>query len=519
MSRAAAGGRLAGGRRLLARLIHLLPDVIVPSNREATAPSEEDDGRARSSVLPAHPGYYEGILCSGSRVLASGAIFAGLAVALGGGHFTIAALAALPYATRLSHLGMPALVRRFDSGRVARFATWLERVGYFLAALAGIVRPEAWTIPGLLVGFAIGVLGQSLYDASMASLHSEATTPATYGQYTALKSRWGSGAGLVLGVVASLALDATERLGVPAHVARSLSIAVGVGIHLLIAIPLRQLRERARSSAGAHDGLVVDALGMPTPTTPNGAVAAQHSWLVLPRTPEQWKLVRFALAWGFALGFSTRQGEAMAITQLGVSVGAVMLLSALSVGGGIIGAKSWGQLGDRFGGKGLMSIAFAGLALDPLWWLAALFLHPSFLIVGYLLFGICNSGWNITVSMTLVRTAGAGSERIRAFVVYSVAFGLAAGLAPMLSGALLELLDERYDATVAYGALFGIALALRLSAYPWLRRVPAPRSRRGSYVSAVLLRAMRLRVGRRTRAVAQAVTPRRAPQQPLGSRS
>jgi len=117
------------------------------------------------------------------------------------------------------------------------------------------------------------------------------------------------------------------------------------------------------------------------------------------------------------------------------------------------------------------------------------------------LFGICNSGWNITVSMTLVRTVGAGGERIRAFVVYSVAFGLAAGIAPMLSGALLELLDAAYGATVAYGALFGIALALRVSAYPWLRRVPAPHAEKGRYVSAVLLRAMRWRVGRRTRAV------------------
>ena len=489
-----------------------------PPQREDPPASGEPDGRVRSRILPAHPGYYEGMLCSGARVLASGAIFAGLALALGGGHFTIAALAALPYATRLSHLGMPELLRRFESGQVARFATWLERLGFFAAALAGIVRPAGWTIPGLLVGFAIGVLGQALYDASMASLHSEATTPGTYGQYTALKSRWGSSAGLVLGVLASLALDGAERFGVPAHVARSMSIAGGVLVHLLIAIPLGRLRERALVVCGTYDGPMVDPLGMPTPTTPNGVVATHRSWLVLPRTPEQWKLVRFAVAWGFALGFSTRQGEAMAIAQLGVSVGAVMLLNALSVGGGIMGAKSWGQLGDRFGGKGLMSIAFAGLALDPLWWLAALFLHPAFLVIGYLVFGVCNSGWNIAVSMTLVRTAGAGSERIRAFVVYSVAFGLAAGSAPMLSGALLELLDNRYGATVAYGALFAIALALRLSAYPWLRRVPAPRSRRGSYVSAVLLRAMRLRVGRRTRAVADVVTPRRAPQQSLTSR-
>lgn len=426
-------------------------------------------------------------------MLASGPMFAGLALALGGGHFTIAAIAALPYAARLIHLAIPELLRRRGSGRIAELATWLERGGFFVAAAFGIVRPGALTIPGFLVGFAIGVFGQSLYDGSMTALHSEATTPDTYGHYTAVKSRWAAAAGLALGILASIALDATEHLGVPAHVARALSIAGGASLNLLIVLPLARLRARARVIAEARP--TADCL--PTPTTPNGIQPARGSWLLLPRTPEQWRLVRFALAWGFAIGFSTRQGEAMAITRLGVSVGTIMLLSAVAVGSGIIGAKSWGQLSDRFGGKGLMSIAFAGLSLDPLWWLAALFIHPAFLFVGYLVYGICNSGWNITVAMTLVRTAGSGGERVRAYAVYSVAFGIAAGLAPLLSGTLLDVLDTRYGATAAYGTLFAVALLLRLTAYPWLRQVPAPHAERGGYVSAVVLRAVRRRVRRK----------------------
>jgi len=442
-----------------------------------------------------HPGYSEAIFCSGARVLASGAMFAGLALALGGGHFTIATIAALPYAARLLHLATPELLRRHPTARVAGVASWLERGGFLLAALFGIVRPPHLTIAGFLVGFAIGVLGQQLYDGSMASLHSEATSAESYGRYTAIKSRWGSAAGLSLGILASIALDATEHFGVPAHVARSLAITSGVGIHVLIAFPLARLRARARSLALV--GASIPGPCLPTPTTPHGALTPQRSWIVLPRTPEQWRVVRFALVWGFAIGFSTRQGEALAITQIGVSVGTIMFLSALAVGGGIIGAKSWVQLSDRFGGKGLMSIAFAGLSLDPLWWLLALYVHPAFLFVGYMLYGICNSGWNITVSMTMVRTAGEGGERIRAFVVYSVAFGLAAGIAPMMSGALLDVMDARYGAPMAYTALFAIAFLLRLSAYPWLREVPAPQAQRGAYVSAVVLRAVRWRVRRK----------------------
>jgi hypothetical protein len=376
---------------------------------------------------------------------------------------------------------------------VARTATWLERGGFFVAAVFGIVRPAALTIPGFLLGFAIGVVGQAMYDGSMTALHSEATTAETYGRYMAVKSRWASSAGLVLGILASIALDATEHLGVPAHIARSLSIIGGASLNLFIALPLARLRRRAHAMAA--DQPVTECL--PTPTTPNGIQPAGLSWFLLPHTPEQWRLVRFALAWGFAIGFSTRQGEAMALTRLGVSVGAIMLLSAVSVGSGILGATSWGLLGDRFGGKGLMSIAFAGLSLDPVWWLAALYIHPAFLFVGYVLYGVSNSGWNLTVSMTFVRTAGTAGERIRAFAMYSVAFGIAAGIAPLLSGALLDIVEAHYGATPAYGALFAVGLVLRLTAYPWLRQVPAPQAERGSYVSAVVLRAVRWRVRRK----------------------
>jgi hypothetical protein len=124
---------------------------------------------------PDHPGYYEGILVSGSRVLASGAIFAALALALGGGHLAIATLAALPALTRLAHLAVPGLVRRHGSWAVAVAACWLERSGFVVAALFGIVRPESWAVPGFLTGIGLGFLGQNLYDASLAALHTEAT--------------------------------------------------------------------------------------------------------------------------------------------------------------------------------------------------------------------------------------------------------------------------------------------------------------------------------------------------------
>src|SRR3712207_9575974 len=69
-------------------------------------------------------------------------MFAGLAIALGGGHLAIAALAALPSITRLAHLAVPELVRRHGSWAVAASASWLERAGFLGAAVFGVFRPE-----------------------------------------------------------------------------------------------------------------------------------------------------------------------------------------------------------------------------------------------------------------------------------------------------------------------------------------------------------------------------------------
>ncbi|MFN2564390.1 MAG: MFS transporter, partial [Gemmatimonadaceae bacterium] len=436
---------------------------------------------------PDHPGYYEGILVSGSRVLASGAMFAGLALALGGGHLAIATLAALPAITRLAHLAVPELVRRHGSWAVAATACWLERGGFLLAAVFGIVRPHGWAMPGLLAGIGLGFLGQNLYDASLAALHTEATLPSTFGRYTAAKARWAAISGLVLGVLASVAVDAAERAaGVPPHIARALAIVAGVAVHVAVSLPLRRMRAVARAHALARARL----RGRPSSGVAR-RTGVRAPLIVLPWTPEQWAVVKFALVWGCAVGVSTRQGEAMAISLLGISVGTITLLNAILVGAGVLGARMWGLLGDRFGGKGLMSITLLGLALDPLWMLAALFVHPVFLVPSYALGGVFNSGWSIAQNMTLVRTTGHAADRIRVFAFYNVAFGLAAGTAPMLGGTVLELLDAEYPVSVAYGALFMLAVACRLHAYQFLRAMPAPPARPGRYVSTVVLRAVR----------------------------
>lgn len=445
--------------------------------------------RARA-LAPTHPGYYEGIFVQGARQFASVAMCSALAIALGAGHLAIGVLAAIPFLARTAHLAVPALVRRHGSWAVARRAFRLERLGFLAAAIAAAARPGEWTLPLFLAAFALGMLGQALYDAAMAALHSEVADAGAFGEYTSVKTRWASISGLALGVVAAIAVDHTEHLGVPAHVARALAIAAGVGIHCCIARPFARMGHIARRRAAAEV------------RQPARDVTLRS---LLPRTPGEWAVVNLALTWGFAYGIAARQSEAMAMRSLGVSVGTIALLNAALLGAGIMGARTWGRLGDRFGGRGLMAVAMLAFAIDPLWSMLALYVHPAAFVTSYVVWGIFNTGWSVAQTVALVRTTGDPADRIRMLTVYNVTYGMAAGVAPLIGGALLTWLDGPLPTRHAFAVLFALTILLRLGTIPVLRRIPERRAASARYISLVYLRVAKAQTMRRVRAAGVAL--------------
>lgn len=452
----------------------------------ATTPRRRGLGR----LLPSHPGYYEGILVQSSRQFASLAMCTALAIALGGGHIAVAIIAAIPFLGRMTHLFVPALVRRYGSWSVARWSYWLERIGFLTAAIFAIARPGTLALPLFLGALGIALVGQALYDAAMSALHSEVAVTGGFGEYISEKTRWAAIAGLTLGVAGSYAVDHVEHIGVPAHIARALAVATGVAIHCLLARPFARMGNIARQHARR-------------PSRQIAAVPGKR--LLLPRTHEDWAVIHLALAWGFAYGIGARQTEAMAIRELGMTIGSITLLNAALVGAGILGARTWGRLGDRFGGKGLMALAMLAFALDPIWSLLAMFGHPAAFIPAYIIWGIFNTGWSIAQSLALVRTTGHPADRIRLITMYNVAYGLAAGVAPLLGGALLTYADGRLPTRGAFAVLFVVTILLRLVTLPVLLRLPAAECASARYVWAVYLRLVKQQTMRGTRAVGSAM--------------
>ncbi|GAC1647018.1 MAG: hypothetical protein NVS4B3_00400 [Gemmatimonadaceae bacterium] len=449
-----------------------------------------------------HPGYVEGIVVSGARQFASVTMSVALALALGGGHYAVAAVAAIPFVARLSHLWVPELIRRYGSWTVARAGFRLERCGFLFAAVIGIVRPTSWAVPGCLAGLAVAFLGQAFYDASMSALHSEVAAAGEFGNYTAIKTRWASLSGLAFGLLASGAVDWTERIGLSAAIARGGAIVAGIAVHTLLARPFFRMGVIARR----HAHLIP-----PEPAALTRPAAGLRA--LGPRTAEERAVVWLALAWGTAYGIGNRQGEAMAMSLLGVPVGAIVLLNAVLVGAGILGARTWGRLADRFGGRGLMALALVAFAIDPLWNLLGMVVHPWLLVPGYVVWGIFNTGFAIAQTFVLVRTTGHPADRIRALTIYNVVYGVAAGLSPFVGGALLTALDGPLSSQAAYTVLFLVTAVLRGLTIPVLRHLPG-QAASARHVSAVYFRAMRRAVPLQTRRLSRRLRPRAAANPP-----
>ncbi|GAC1514929.1 MAG: hypothetical protein NVS1B4_03860 [Gemmatimonadaceae bacterium] len=443
-------------------------------------PADSDPPRLAQRLSLDHPGYLEGIIVSGARQGASVAMSMGLALALGGGHYAVAAVAALPLLARFSHVWVPALVRRHGSWAVARGGFWIERSGFLLAAAMGITQPMGWALAACLAGLGLGFLGQAVYDAAMAALHSEVAATGEFGRYTGIKTRWASLSGLTLGIAVSVAVGCAEHVGVAPSLARALAIATGVAVHCLVSRPF------ARMGAIAHRRTPLQRAPMPAldPPPATGLAALR------PRTRDEWGVIWLALAWGTAYGVGNRQGEAMAMSVLGISVGGVTLLNALLVGAGIIGAKTWGRLADRFGGRGVIAIALAAFALDPLWSVLAMVIHPWLFIPGYVIWGVFNAAFTISLNLVLVHTTGHPADRIRMLTMYNVVYGVAAGMSPFAGGALLTALDGRVAPGIAFGVLLITTALMRALIIPVLRRLPGEGAT-GRHLSAVYYRAIR----------------------------
>jgi len=158
-----------------------------------------------------------------------------------------------------------------------------------------------------------------------------------------------------------------------------------------------------------------------------------------------------------------------------------------------------------------MAFAMAAFALDPVWALLAMYASAWAFLPSYLIWGVFMTGWNIAQSLALTKPTGHPADRIRLITMYNVAYGLAAGLAPLVAGTLLTWMDARASAREAFSTLFATTIVLRLATIPVLLRLPAASAASVRHISTVYLRLVKQQTIRGTRRVGSVIrTPVRA---------
>jgi HEAT repeat protein len=179
-----------------------------------------------------------------------------------------------------------------------------------------------------------------------------------------------------------------------------------------------------------------------------------------------------------------------ALQQLKLSYMWLQVIGAIAALASLASMPLWGYLSDRFGNRPLLVLAVAGVSLTPLPWIAtspnAMVLTLVVLCVSHAFGGVVWAGVGLLQFNVLIEATPAEGRSVYVAALSAVT-GLAGGLAPIVGGVIVQLL-ETYPialsglAVNAYHALFAFNALIRLASLPLVRTLPASSSASASEV-------------------------------------
>ena len=158
-------------------------------------------------------------------------------------------------------------------------------------------------------------------------------------------------------------------------------------------------------------------------------------------------LLRFLLVWSFASGLAVPFFAVYMLSELGMSLPAVIGLTALSQATNVLFVRVWGPLADRAGSKTVMSLSASLYLLVILGWVFVANPGPHaltlpLLVVLHAFAGVAMAGVTLTLNTIAIKVAPEGKA-----TPFSGAAGIAAsvggGIGPILGGVLADYFSVR----------------------------------------------------------------------------
>ncbi|MCL4506972.1 MAG: MFS transporter [Chloroflexi bacterium] len=165
--------------------------------------------------------------------------------------------------------------------------------------------------------------------------------------------------------------------------------------------------------------------------------------------------------------------------RIGLPDGIILLLSAVTLIGGLLSSFLWSWATDRWGNKSIIVASLSAVAIMPLVWLAVPAnnsLTLTLAVAASIMAGLASSGWSVG-SVGLLFNGVVTPERKSDFLATNYAWaGLIGGLGAILAGGGLDFIqtlirNSRLQAPDAYTLLFALAFLISAASIPVFRQV------------------------------------------------
>lgn len=405
--------------------------------------------------------YIEAATTTAFRLLAGSTIITALALALKAGHLAIGLVGSIPYLTRLAQPLATPVSRRFGSRRTAVYSALFERL--FLLACVPTALLSFHPLALTLFFFTLSQAAGSLFDGCLTLVYAQTIPDEDQPSFYSRKQRWLSFSSLVIGIFVGLLINQFHTFLPP--------LVFYTAILALTTLLSFTIFQTLSCFFKARSEFLYDPNLPPTPEhtdTYPVAIAERPTYL---NHPYWRRYFLFAAFWGLAFGLNTRHQEFFYLTHLHFSIGTLIIFAGLGSGAAMLSAPFWGRLTGRFGPKSTLTWILFFIITNPLWAIMALSTSPDIIYLGSFISGLASSGYAVATILWITRSVpDAGAPLYNTFITI---LGIATGVGPLIGGYFLNTFAP-YGEQNAYVALFILTILMRLVAFIYFRRIPAP---------------------------------------------
>ena len=391
--------------------------------------TDEEVGRSLRLMI------WEGVASGALFSLGSGGFMAAYALALGANNLQVGILAALPFITQVAQLPAILAVERYRRRKAIGIpALWAAQLLWVpIGAVPFLVdAPGAPAVAAVIVLMALRGVVAPVWATSWTSWMRDLVPRDVLGSYYGRRIAVVTGAVAVVGLAGSFFVRWWEGAASPDDAILAYSyLLIGGALTFGVASPLFAMRARE-------------------PLMPAAPESGRSAFAVLAeplRDRNFSQLVRFLFVWSLTSNLAIPFFAVYMLSELGLSLPAVIGFTVLSQAANILFVRVWGPMADRVGSKAVLSLSASLYLLVILGWVFTAYPERHFLTlpllgVLHVFAGVAAAGVGLTMSTLTLKVAPEG--KATPFLgVAGIAASVGAGIGPIAGGLMADYFSDR----------------------------------------------------------------------------